>query len=96
MVGKLKNFVFLQQEKMNADHCDSVVQSVVGKIIKRAEFGKKKYGKDMDRQDLTPLDWLIHAEEEAMDLLLYIERFKKDLIYVQSQLDKSGLDIKLL
>lgn len=76
--------------------CDSIVQSVVGKIIKRAEFGKNKYGKDMDRPDLTPLEWLIHAEEEAMDLLLYIERFKKDLIHAQTLINQSNLDIKLL
>lgn len=64
---------------MDASHCDSIVQSVVGKIIKRAEFGKKKYGQDMDRSDLTTLEWLNHAQEESMDLLLYLERLKKDL-----------------
>ena len=28
----------------------------------------------MDREDLSVLDWLRHAQEEAMDLSLYLEK----------------------
>jgi hypothetical protein len=28
----------------------------------------------MDREDLSTLDWLRHAQEEAMDLSLYLEK----------------------
>ena len=27
----------------------------------------------LEREDLTTLDWLIHAQEEAMDLANYLE-----------------------
>lgn len=47
---------------------------VCTKITQRAELGKKKYGVTMDREDLTELQWLIHAQEEAMDLAIYLEK----------------------
>jgi hypothetical protein len=28
----------------------------------------------MDRTDLDKLDWLIHAQEEAMDLAIYLQK----------------------
>ena len=46
---------------------------VIQKITDRAVFGKKKYGVTLEREDLTTLDWLEHAQEEAMDLALYLE-----------------------
>ena len=33
----------------------------------------------LDRNDLMPLDWLKHAQEEAMDFVLYLEKLKKEL-----------------
>ena len=44
------------------------------KILNRAEVGKKKYGTTMQRKDLTELQWLKHAQEEAMDLAVYLEK----------------------
>jgi hypothetical protein len=58
---------------------DSIVLSILLKIQNRARIGKKKYGTDLDRTDLNKLDWINHAQEEAMDLILYLERLKKDL-----------------
>jgi hypothetical protein len=47
---------------------------VCTKITQRAQVGKKKYGTTMDRKDLTKLQWLKHAQEEAMDLAVYLEK----------------------
>tara|TARA_R110002073_G_scaffold1544_6_gene10770 strand:- start:7496 stop:7699 length:204 start_codon:yes stop_codon:yes gene_type:complete len=47
---------------------------VCTKITQRANVGKKKYGTTMDRKDLTKLEWLKHAQEEAMDLAVYLEK----------------------
>ena len=47
---------------------------VCTKITQRAQIGKKKYGTTMDRKDLTKLQWLKHAQEEAMDLAVYLEK----------------------
>lgn len=51
-----------------------IEDSVADKLQKRAEVGFSKYGVTMERTDLSRLDWLIHAQEEAMDLAVYLER----------------------
>lgn len=53
---------------------DSIVQTVLSKYIARSYKGKIKYGKTLDRDDLTEVEWLIHAQEEAMDHALYLEK----------------------
>ena len=53
---------------------DSIVDSVIDEYIKRAEMGKNKYNNTLDRTDLSVLDYLQHAKEEAMDLALYLEK----------------------
>jgi len=55
---------------------DSVVKSVLTKIINRAQLGKLKYGTDLDRTDLELLEWITHAQEESMDYILYLEKIK--------------------
>jgi len=64
---------------------DSIVQAVVDKFITRAKFGKKKYGTDLDRQDLSLLDWIQHAQDEMHDGILYLERIKQELLKQQSE-----------
>jgi len=56
---------------------DSIVQSVIEKFLQRADFGKKKYGTTLDREDLGFNDWVQHAQEELMDAILYLEKLKK-------------------
>lgn len=58
---------------------DSVVDSVIDQFISRAQFGKQKYNTDLDREDLSVLQWLEHAQQEAMDFVLYVEKLKKTL-----------------
>ena len=57
-------------EKMNS----TIEERVIRKINQRRETGKKKYGTTMERTDLTELDWLEHAQQEAMDLAIYLEK----------------------
>jgi hypothetical protein len=56
---------------------DSIVQSVLNKYKQRSKVGIDKYGVTLDREDLTSLEWLKHAQEEAMDLSLYLEKLIK-------------------
>lgn len=56
---------------------DSVVTSVVEKFKQRSEFGQRKYGTNLDRTDLSFLDWTVHMQEELMDAILYLEKLKK-------------------
>lgn len=53
---------------------DPIIQSVVSKIIGRSEVGVKKYNTTLDKNELTTLQWLIHAQEEAMDFVNYLEK----------------------
>lgn len=55
----------------NRSECE---ERVVAKIRERREKGRAKYNTTMERTDLSPRDWLIHAQEEAMDLAVYLER----------------------
>ena len=53
---------------------DSIVESLIDEHVKRAKMGQKKYGQTLDRNDLSVIDYLQHAKEEAMDLALYLEK----------------------
>ena len=50
-----------------------IEDAVCIKIKNRAFVGLKKYGVSLERTDLTTLEWLVHAQEEAMDLVNYLE-----------------------
>jgi len=52
----------------------SIENKVCIKILDRAEIGEKKYDTTMERTDLSEIEWLIHAQEEAMDLAIYLEK----------------------
>jgi len=56
---------------------DSVVDSIIDQFVSRAKFGKTKYGVDLDREDLSVLEWIEHAKQEHMDAILYLEKLKK-------------------
>lgn len=56
---------------------DTIVASVVKQFQDRSDLGQKKYGTTLDRTDLTPLDWVQHAQEELMDGILYLEKLKQ-------------------
>ncbi len=52
---------------------DKHVEAVRQKLLDRAERGLSKYGVTLERPDLSLLDWLIHAQEETLDLANYLE-----------------------
>ena len=56
------------------------MQAVIEKFTMRAEFGKKKYGKTLDRNDLSVVEWITHAQEEHMDAILYLEKLKQIMV----------------
>lgn len=58
---------------------DSVVESVIKSFRDRSAVGYKKYGVTLDRNDLSLLDWINHAQQEAMDQILYLEKIKKEI-----------------
>lgn len=58
---------------------DANVEFVRKKLFDRAELGLRKYGVTTERHDLSDLQWLIHAQEEAMDLAVYLERIIQNM-----------------
>jgi hypothetical protein len=64
-------------EIIDTTQLDSIVKSVLHKFTTRAKFGKAKYGTDLDRNDLTTVQWIEHAQDELMDGILYLEKLKQ-------------------
>tara|TARA_R110001599_G_scaffold87072_2_gene232805 strand:+ start:300 stop:488 length:189 start_codon:yes stop_codon:yes gene_type:complete len=51
-----------------------IEEEVCKKIMMRADIGEIKYGVSMEKEELTRKQWLIHAQEEAMDLAIYLQK----------------------
>lgn len=58
---------------------DPIVMKVLEKVQSRSDAGMKKYGVSMARPDVTTVEWLKHAQEEALDLAVYLERCINDM-----------------
>ena len=56
------------------DIMSRIEDEVCKKIQERAEVGKRKYGVTMETANLSHLEWLVHAQEEAMDLCVYLQK----------------------
>ena len=57
---------------------DPILLKVLSKYYERSQLGIKKYGRTLDRDDLSLIDWLNHLQEELMDATLYIEKLKDE------------------
>ena len=66
---------------------DTIVESVINQFSERSRVGIDKYGVTLDRTDLNTLEWIKHAQEEAMDFCLYLERLKQEYKKIQEDLD---------
>jgi hypothetical protein len=58
---------------------DPILLKVLAKYSERSQLGIQKYGRTLDRDDLSLTDWLNHLQEELMDATLYIEKLKADV-----------------
>ena len=58
---------------------DSYVQIVKAKFEERSQRGMKKYGTNLEREDLDLQEWLTHLQEELMDATLYVEKLKAEI-----------------
>lgn len=58
---------------------DSIVESVISKYKDRANVGFTKYGTNLDRTDLNTKEWAEHLQQELMDAVLYLEKFKEGI-----------------
>lgn len=53
---------------------DANVNAVRAKLRDRSRTGFRKYGVTTERTDLSYLEWLNHAQQEAMDFAVYLEK----------------------
>jgi len=57
---------------------DKIVLRVLSRFSERSQVGINKYKTTLERTDLSTLQWITHAQEEAMDFVLYLERLKDE------------------
>lgn len=67
-------------DKERFNNLDSIVQNVILKFTNRAEIGLEKYKKNMDRDDLSIIEWIDHSIEEKMDDIIYMQKIKTELL----------------
>jgi hypothetical protein len=53
---------------------DPIVSMVIAQLRSRSKLGIEKYNTTLAENDLSLIEWLEHAKEEAMDQALYLER----------------------
>ena len=71
--------IYMEKQIEDTPKLDSIVTSVIDQFTARAKMGKKKYGVDLDRTDLSLLQWIEHAKQEHMDAILYLEKIKQEI-----------------
>ena len=64
---------------------DSIVASIIKQFEERSIKGKEKYGTDLDRIDLSLVEWIEHAKQEHMDAILYLEKIKWHVLQEEQQ-----------
>jgi hypothetical protein len=74
-----KEYHYAERENGEIVQLDSVVSSILNQFTSRALMGKNKYGVDLDRTDLSLLEWIEHAKQEHMDAILYLEKIKQEI-----------------
>lgn len=64
-------------------------ETVISDIRARRALGRAKYGKTMDRDDLSLRDWLEHHYQELLDAALYAKRAIRKIDQQASQVTES-------
>jgi len=58
---------------------DPIVNKIIAKHIERHQEGMKNFGITMQDNDKPLKDWVLDAQQESMDHILYLEKIlKKD------------------
>ena len=73
------SMIYTESNSRTIPKADSIVDSVVDQFIDRSRIGKLKYNTDLDRTDLSLVDWIEHMKQELLDAILYLEKIKKTI-----------------
>ena len=69
---------------------DRNVEAVRARLLQRSKVGILKYGTTTERTDWSSLDRLRHAQEEALDLAVYLEAEIQKLTLAKAGLPAKG------
>jgi len=58
---------------------DRLVRGILIRMAKRAEEGRVTYGGTMEQASKPLEDWIVDAQEELMDTLVYLEKVRIEL-----------------
>ena len=58
---------------------NEVLNQVQQLLVNQTEKGLKKYGKTVEPGALVPTEWIDHASEEIIDMLVYLQVLKARL-----------------
>lgn len=67
----------MQEEKES--YSDAIVEGVIEEYRMRSLKGISKYRTTLEDNNLSLMQWLQHAKEEAMDMVLYLHKAQKQL-----------------
>lgn len=67
--------VWTEGEQLRVKDCE---QEVMRKIAERKRLGLAKYGVSVADSPQTRMEFLQHAQDEAMDLAIYLERLMQE------------------
>jgi hypothetical protein len=76
--GAIDEIEEIKDEPMDQQIEDKIVLRVLARFNERSQVGINKYNTTLERADLDTLEWLTHAQEEAMDFVLYLEKLKDE------------------
>lgn len=57
----------------------NITERVKAIIDGQRQKGIAKYGQGVEYAELSPVKWIRHAQEEAADLMVYLEKIKIEL-----------------
>jgi len=72
------------QRNKETEPVDSITAEVMGKLAARSHTGIKTYSVTMDRDDLTPFEWMAHLHSELLDAAVYLQK----LMRMQQNIEK--------
>lgn len=63
---------------------DQILSAIQAKFEAQTSKGVEKYGQTVAGNDLTAVEWIDHAIEEAIDHIVYLECLKARLLQHES------------
>jgi len=57
---------------------DRLIRGIIRRMVRRAEDGVRTYGGTMEEADKPVDEWIVDAQEELWDAIVYLEKIRID------------------